>query len=256
MPNNWEKVALINPYFSLMKRLYHLTPNPRIAERLGALWLLYPRDWIDNRILIRRDFETKQIDCAIKYIADYKLTVFYDCGANIGLYSVLLGLEAKGLEAIHAFEPVSQTWVRLVTNLGLNNLMEKACAHQYGLGDVSETLMIAIDRNSSGTATLCETEKGNPKRHYAEQQRVEIKPFDLEFEQKDERAFFKIDLEGHEAQALVGMEKYLRNNICLLQIELWPRNEEAVAKWLVGRGYRLIDCIGSDNYFTNDNLKV
>jgi hypothetical protein len=51
---------MFNPYFSIAKRLMRLRKKPMVVNRLGVFWLLYPNDWIDNRILIGRPFEREQ----------------------------------------------------------------------------------------------------------------------------------------------------------------------------------------------------
>lgn len=238
-----------NPYFSVAKRLLRLRKKPILAKRLGANWKLYPSDWIDNRMLIGRPFEREQLTFAQDCIAKNGLSTFYDCGANIGLYSVLLGINAVPLTAIHAFEPVPKTHARLVEHLGLNNLQDKVTAHNYGLGTKSETLTIAFDKKSSGTATLDQDEKNNPKRDFADRQDVQIHSFDSQFDISGTRAFMKLDMEGNEAEALIGMEKMLANNICFLQIELWDKNLEHVKQWLRERGYEAFHHIHHDIYF-------
>ncbi|MCF6220283.1 MAG: FkbM family methyltransferase [Robiginitomaculum sp.] len=238
-----------NPYFSVAKRLLRLRKKPILAKRLGANWKLYPSDWIDNRMLIGRPFEREQLAFAQDCIRKNALTAFYDCGANIGLYSVLLGVKASELRAIHAFEPVPKTWSRLVENIGLNDLQDKVTAHNYGLGTNAETLTIAFDKKSSGTATLDLDEKHNPKRGFNDRQQVEIRTFDSQFDLSDTNAFMKLDMEGHEAQALVGMAQMLANNNCYLQIELWDKNREQVINWLAQRGYEVFHNIHHDIYF-------
>ena len=242
-------MAGFNPYFSVAKRLLRLRKKPMLAERLGARWRLYPADWIDNRLLIGRPFEREQLAFAQNCIAENNLTAFYDCGANIGLYSVLLGVKAPQLTQIHAFEPVPKTHARLVENLRLNDLLGKASAHNYGLGAKAETLTIAFNKKSSGTATLDLDEKDNPKRDFSDRQQVEIRIFDSQFKNAGLGAFMKLDMEGHEAQALVGMEEMLANNNCFLQIELWDKNRQQAIDWLAGRGYHHFHNIHHDVYF-------
>ncbi len=242
-----------NPYFSIAKRLLRLRKKPITAKRLGAVWKLYPNDWIDNRLLIGRPFEREQLDFAGKYITSNQITVFFDCGANFGLYSVLLGVNAPDLERIEAFEPVARTYSRLVTNLELNELSAKAAAHNYGLGAKAENLSIAFDASSSGTATLDLDEKNNPKRHFKHREQVEIRTFDSQFTDKGQRAFLKLDVEGHEAEALKGMENFLTNNQCVLQIELWEKNQEKIETWLGKRGYFAFHNIHHDVYFKRNN---
>ncbi len=238
-----------NPYFSIAKRLLRLRKKPMLAHRLGANWELYPSDWIDNRLLIGRPFERTQLDFAQTCIDKYKIDTFFDCGANMGLYSVVLGTRLPELTHIHSFEPVDRTYARLVKNLSLNNLQDTAKAHNFGLGDVAGHFEIVIEENSSGTASLDPNVTKNPRRNFQLSQKIDIRTFDSQFQNTDVRAFFKIDVEGHEAAALRGMKNFLEQNICILQIELWDEHKDNVTAWLAKCNYELFHEIDNDFYF-------
>jgi hypothetical protein len=64
----------------------------------------------------------------------------------------------------------------------------------------------------------------------------------------------KIDIEGHEAAALKGMEQLMRNNTVFLQVEAFDRNLENVRNILTGFGLRELPQLDEkyhDYYFTN-----
>lgn len=238
-----------HPHFSIAKRLLRLRKKPIIARRLGARWELYPRDWIDNRLLIGQPFERPQLAFAQECIRTYKLDTFFDCGANIGLYSILLGLRSSELKHIHSFEPVPPTHARLVKNIRLNELSDKVIAHPYGLGDAAGCFEILLETNSSGTASLDMNVKNHPRRNFHSSQEIEIRIFDSQFSQTNIRPFFKIDVEGFEAATLRGMEMMLKQNQCVLQVELWDEHKESVTNWLSERGYHIFHQIDGDYYF-------
>lgn len=232
---------------SLKKRFAKLRKKPVTVRRLGAAWELHPRDWIDNRLFIGRAFEEEQLAFAQELIESRQVEVFFDCGSNIGLYSVLLGSRVPQLAALHAFEPVPSTWARLSKNLDLNDLLSRATPHNYGLGVTPAKSRIAIDQSSSGTATLNQSAKA--QRGLTDTQEIDIKVFDDEFKSTGQRAFFKIDVEGHEIQALRGMTNYLDNNHCVLQIEAWDNNQDALIQFLAPYDYVEFHRIGPDIYF-------
>jgi len=60
---------------------------------------------------------------------------------------------------------------------------------------------------------------------------------------------FKIDIEGHELAAIKGMDRTLRDNDCMLQIEIFPENFEAVDTALQAVGYAMVDQIDLDRYY-------
>lgn len=236
-----------HPLLSLKKRAAKLRRKPVATERLGAMWELHTRDWIDNRLFIGRAFEVEQLEYAQKIIECRDIEVFFDCGSNIGLYSVLLGCRIPGLKTLNAFEPVPSTFARLTKNLELNSLSHRAAAHNFGLGATRTIAAIAMDTGSSGTATLNAEAKAH--RGFTNTQDIEIRVFDEEYPDKDKRAFFKIDVEGHEIEALKGMTAYLSNNKCVLQIEAWNDNDKVLAEFLEPYGYSEFHRIGPDIYF-------
>jgi len=236
-----------HPLMSLKKRLARLRRHPVTVERLGAMWELHPRDWIDNRLFIGRPFEREQLALAKELIESREIDVFFDCGSNIGLYSVLLGCRVPTLSKLHAFEPVPSTWARLSKNLELNDLKGRVTPHNYGLGAVPAHMKIALDQSSSGTATLNQYAK--TQRGFTESQDIEIRVFDEVFKGSKQCAFFKIDVEGHEIEALKGMTRYLKTNDCILQIEAWDNNQDELIAFLAPHGYEEFHRIGPDIYF-------
>jgi len=237
-----------HPLQSLAKRVVRLRKKPVTIERLGAMWELHPKDWIDNRLLIGREFETEQLAFVEKLIRDRELGLFFDCGSNIGLYSVLLGTRCPGL-IIHSFEPVKSTHARLTKNIELNTLLVRTTAHNYGLGARPNKMTIAINPKSSGTATVDSKEQANPKRKFTASEDIEIRVFDSEFSETGQKAFFKIDVEGHELDALKGMIKYLSQHDCTLQIEAWDDNQTKLTEFMASQNYREFHRIDSDLYF-------
>jgi len=238
-----------NPYFSIAKRIMRLRKKPIRAQRLGAAWELFPSDWIDNRLFIGRPFETKQLEFAAKCIKDYQLKEFFDIGANIGLYSVLLPLRLPSLAKIHSFEPVKSTYERLQKNIQLNQLQDKVQAYNFALGAKASTQNIVYDKNSSGTSSLNKDSNLYDKQDRLDTIEITIKTLDDEINDTGLRAFFKIDVEGHEAETLMGMQQVLLNNYCILQIELWPQHIKTITKQLANRDYEIFHQIDHDYYF-------
>ena len=65
----------------------------------------------------------------------------------------------------------------------------------------------------------------------------------------DKVLIVKIDVEGYEQAVIKGMENLLRNNRCLLQVEVFDPSLEAFVSTMGMLGYRLIIEIGPDRYF-------
>lgn len=238
-----------NPLISLVKRLYRLRRGPVLRRRRGARWLLDPRNWIDNRMLAGADFEQAQIAWCLEEIAARDLNCMLDIGANIGLYSVLVGLNTK-VEEIHAFEPVARNHAQLHANLLLNHLERRVQVHRLALGAEAGRAKIHIDPRSTGVSAIDPAADAKP-RDYAHSEEVEIARLDDVLALKGRRILAKIDVEGYTLNTLKGMRGVLAGNDMVLQVELEPPYEEAVRALLTEAGYREIHRINADGYFTN-----
>ena len=64
----------------------------------------------------------------------------------------------------------------------------------------------------------------------------------------------KIDVEGFELFVLKGLKKILINNFCVLQVEIWGKNNEDVQKFLKLLNYEMMCSIDGDTYFSNKLL--
>ncbi len=59
----------------------------------------------------------------------------------------------------------------------------------------------------------------------------------------------KIDVEGFEADVLEGMKDIIRDNACLLQIEIFQERLKAVTQITEEHGLKIIGNIKNDYYF-------
>lgn len=75
------------------------------------------------------------------------------------------------------------------------------------------------------------------------------------FDFRNERIAIKMDIEGHEADALRGAANLLHNNEVFLQIEIWPHKVGCV-RYLESQGLSLIANIGRDFYFASSGAGV
>lgn len=79
--------------------------------------------------------------------------VFYDIGANIGMFSVCVAAAASGAE-IHAFEPEPGTASRLLENIRLNNA-SNVQVHSVAISDTPGSFDLFVDGSvGSGTHSL------------------------------------------------------------------------------------------------------
>jgi FkbM family methyltransferase len=237
------------PLSSVVKRITRLRPFPLLVRRKGVSLLLDPRNWIDNRFAAWVPYEEAQIARATDLIRREKIDTLIDVGANIGIYTVLVG-RLPEVRRILAFEPVRRNFNQLLGNVFANRLDSKVDAHRVALGKAPEQGNIHIDPRSTGVSRLDFADCRRPRSVFREEEEVEILRFDDVAKLDDHRIFLKIDVEGKAHDALLGMERLFRNNYVLLQVEIAGGESEAVRDLLTRYGMEFTESIGGDFYFS------
>ena len=211
--------------------------------------LLDSQNWIDNRLLIGRPYENKQINYFEELMDKHKPSIFLDIGANIGLYTLYFS-KKNYLSKLICFEPVQRNYIQLMTNLMLNNLLKRVESHQLAVSDRSGSQEINIDPLSTGVSRIQIGDR-NPS-SFTQQEMIQTITLDEFASWQNENIFIKLDVEGHEQSALKGMEDLLQKNKITLQIEVFETPEESAScQLLASIGYKLIHKIDDDLYFTN-----
>lgn len=240
-----------NPLTSLTKRAARLWPWPVLARRRGARFLLNPQNWIDNRLFAGAEFEHQQIAAAMSEIRARNLDLVVDIGANIGLYTVLLG-KMPQIKAVVAFEPVRRNYAQLMGNVFINGIAAKVDAHRLALGASPGTATIHIDPRSTGVSRLDLTTTNRASDAFADQETITIAMFDDLCDFQGRRAFVKIDVEGGAVGVLNGMGKFLGVNDVVLQVELSDSERQGVSELLHLAGFKLSCEIEGDAIFIRD----
>jgi len=165
-----------------------------------------------------------------------------DCGAYVGEiieYSKNLNFE---IESIYAFEPDPLNYSQLENCLSESNLAGQALAFQMGVGERSEQLRFSADGNLGAAIS----EDGD----------VVIKVVKLdEFLPDAEINFVKMDIEGAEQAALLGMKNILMQQRPNLAISAYhkPHDLWTLGHWIndLNLGYRFsIRCYGHQCFDT------
>lgn len=140
-------------------------------------------------------------------------TVFYDVGANFGLYTVLAG---RITDQTHAVEPDQAVLPTLRRNLDLNDVT--AHIHECGLG--REKRQVALEKGiNPGAASIGDT--GGD---------VILQTFDTLLEDNPAPDIVKIDVEGHGPAVLEGMTETIETEP-MIYIET-HKNKDAITEIL------------------------
>lgn len=184
--------------------------NWQISSRLAPGAILY--DWINGSKFLVRNGETGltgNIYTGLHEFSDMGFVlhvlrpedIFVDVGANVGSYTILAGsaVGAKG----YAFEPVPNTYSKLLNNIKLNGIENRVQAFNMGLAQRK-----GVIKFTSGLDTVNHALAANEVS--ASIVEVEVTTLDQALPNAHPH-LIKIDVEGYETPVLEGAEKTLRD---------------------------------------------
>jgi len=211
---------------SIINTLRFITSHPLNKENKAASVLRYLKwqigsrlvpgaivyDWVNGSRFIVRKGETgltgniytglhefPEMAYILHVLRDDEL--FIDVGANVGSYTILAcaAVGARG----YAFEPVPDTYQRLVENIRINHLENKVKCVNKGVGAVQGRITFTTDCDTMNHA-LAPEEQGE---HSID---VEVTTLDFELDGQSP-SVVKIDVEGYETPVLEGATRLLKN---------------------------------------------
>ena len=201
------------------------------------------RESIERKTYFIREYEKKRIDQLHLLSKKINSEILIDIGANIGFYSIL---SSRRFKQLYSFEPNKRNFKVLKKNIDKNKLKNIKILN-FGLGEKEEVLIGTSNTKgklfqTSGFAINKDNKKGES---------VIVKKGDDVLQFKNKNLTIKIDVEGFEFFVLKGLKNNLINNSCVLQIEIWEKNNDEVHRFLNSLGYRIISSIDGDTYFSN-----
>lgn len=202
-----------------------------------------------------KTFSTKEPE-TLKWIDGFKnKSVFWDIGANIGLYSIYAG--KKG-HKIFSFEPSFFNLEGLSRNINLNNLNENVVVFPLALNDktcLSKFHMSNIiwgSAHSTFDKKFISSGKNMNIKFSYKTLGVKIDEIVKIFNMKQPR-YIKIDVDGIEHLILKGGKKTIRKTTSIL-IEVSKKFEVhhyTILNILNSLGFRLKNEFGSEKYYKN-----
>jgi FkbM family methyltransferase len=140
-----------------------------------------------------------------------------DIGANIGQYSLLAATKVGDRGSVHSFEPVPSTFARLKTNVDDNNL-KNIHLNQSALHNEKGTITMSLSEEMLQNLGAYSVGGGNSKNA------VEVPTIRLDDYIQEHNIskidLVKIDIEGSEGSALMGMKFALKKDRPILLIEI------------------------------------
>lgn len=219
----WFKEFIQNDSYKsiyiLKKKINFFVPNQLTQYRVDSFFTKEPEtlEWIDNFI-------------------DNKNIIFWDIGANIGLYSIYAAIKFNNIK-VYSFEPSTSNLRVLSRNISINNLYNKILINQFPLTNKNKGHQLMMESNFS---------EGGALHSYGKNINYEGKKLDvknnymlfgfsinyliknLNFEIPD---YLKIDVDGLEHLILEGGNQFLNDEkIKSISIEINENYQEQLNK--------------------------
>jgi FkbM family methyltransferase len=225
---------------SVRKRIVRATYGDRsfITDYLGAEFLVR-LDNVIGREIAYRSFERDRIENFMSLCRRAKPELFLDVGANCGVYACIL-LKAGIVPRAVLFEPDRENAALLRENLALNDLLDRADLRQAAAGAAAgQATLLPGPPSNKGQSRI-----GTGSDGYA----IEVVAPDDIVAATGGTLAVKIDVEGHEREALTGMARLLRDNRGIVQIESYD-HEAQVMQAMTAAGFALVTNFRPDFVF-------
>ncbi len=201
-------------------------------------------DWVQQHLYFLGEYEPSEF-LAVQRIVQPGATVI-DIGANIGWYTLNLAEWVGSEGRVIGFEPFPQNFQSLEKNIQLNTF-NNITAENIAIGQEEGELILHLNtkENNRGMVSVIPTDN-------AIHESVKVTTLDLYLTQNpvEKLDFIKIDIEGNEYSALLGMHKTLENfsPAILLEIRDLPELKELNTKCL-----NLLNSMGYKQYVISQN---
>lgn len=200
-------------------------------------------DWIQENLFFLGKYEEAELK-----VIDQNLRegyIFIDVGANIGLFSLQASRKVGKTGKVIAFEPFPSTFQHFQKHLQMNQITNVQAENlALGNSDGLVELFYDPDEKNVGMVSTKPLENGI-------KEEVKITSLDrfVLGNSIDRIDFIKIDVEGHELEAIRGMENALKTFEPVLLIEInADANEKKLLDFLQHLGYK--------KYFINNDGEV
>ncbi|MDZ7740891.1 MAG: FkbM family methyltransferase [Bacteroidota bacterium] len=225
---------------------YQLRRMPASSDRIykSSLGTFATRKGTIDFMFANYAYEWNVKKFVLKHYRDYN--VFFDIGANIGTYSIMLA--NKGLKC-YAFEPSMSNFNIMQKNISLNGLENRIHALNIGLGEHEHMGEFLFNPVNTGASHF----KKEGLNDTGIKEKLRIRPLDDIFEEfmlnSADRVFMKIDVEGMEVEVIKGARKFLSNfNNLLIVMESKHSESLEIRKEL--------DKLSSFDYWTVDQFNI
>ncbi len=216
----------------LPSRVLHASASRHIAENKRQL-VVFSFDHVGHSINLNGIYESKELETFFSWMNSCGNEVFdgaaVDIGANIGNHSLYF---SDYYRKVYSFEPHSRIFKVLSINADLASNVQ---CFNFGISNQNRQVTMNIDPVNMGGSSISDSPSGNT-------QRIEVRTLDSVLDASEPIRLIKIDVEGHEYQALRGSEQTIRRHKPVILFEQhakdFTQGESPVINLLKEFGYR------------------
>ncbi len=196
---------------------YHVTPGDALGARL------YWQDW--------KHWEPYVVPHIARFAK--QAVRMLDVGAHTGVYSLYACALNRELE-VYCFEPMPTVYKRLVANIQLNGLDQRCKPMQTAVSQKAGIANFQITED----LTMCHLGNGGKSIEVPVVRLDDVVPFDQKV------SFVKMDVEGHEHRALMGMTGLIERSHPVILFECNPGGQGHEIDTLLRQfGYHLFSIV-------------
>lgn len=195
---------------------------------------------------------------------DLKDKTIYDIGSHIGILTIFFAKSSGKTGKVIAFEPNPENYIKIQENVKLNNL-DNVQILNIGIGDKQETkTLVFIPYDPAKGSMKKNIQSDILKKRGSKSLQVEVDTLDscLEANKLPKPDFIKIDVEGMEYSALIGMAETISKYKPSLYIEIHVidkerkiENIQRIIKFLDLYRYSIYH-IESEQWVTDHNAQI
>lgn len=218
------------------KKIIFFSPNHLVKFRVNTIFEKEPETirWIDSFDRLNKEI------------------IFWDIGANIGLYSIYSASKFRNIKVI-AFEPSYGNLKILGRNLSINRLYDKVSIMPLPLQDKISNNVYFLENFYEGSAYNSILKRKNKLKF--NQNILKTFSFSLDTIQKcynlEYPKYIKIDVDGLENDILNGSSNILKNKYLKgILIEIDKKNKNEILKLMKKNNFKL-DSINSNKKFSS-----